>query len=195
MLYVISKLYSVAWQHLRHKPVCVLIHSVQLCVSQYTPLNFISSFSKLTNGMLIPHAMLNCVFSTSLFTPSVSLNFHIRVMSDLLVSYCIHLAYCFQTVTACISLCLSMLCCCYLLSSLLFMPLFPHFSSSKLLVSLYLIWPICPVLICYIPFFKGIRDLMIPTGSIKVWSYFNFSFEISGWNSILNFIWFSDAAL
>lgn len=95
----------------------------------------------------------------------------------------------------CISLCLSLLCCCYLLSSLLFMPLFPHFSSSKLLVSLYLIWPICPVLICYIPFFSffyftGIIDLMIPTGSIKVWSYFNFSFEISGRNSILNFIWF-----
>lgn len=44
-------------------------------------------------------------------------------------------------------------------------------------------------------FFTGIRDLMIPRGSIKVWSYFNFSFEISGRNSILNFIWFSDAAL
>lgn len=65
----------------------------------------------------------------------------------------------------------------------------------KLLVSLYLTWPICPVSICYTPLFPGMRDLMIPTGSIKVWSYFNFSFEISGWNSILNFIWFSGAAL
>lgn len=56
-----------------------------------------------------------------------------------------------------------------------------HLSSSYLLYSFF--------------FSSGFWALMIPTGSIKVWSHFNFSFEISGWNSIRNFMWFSDAAL
>lgn len=55
-----------------------------------------------------------------------------------------------------------------------------HLSCSYLLYSFFF----------FFFYFTGIIDLMIPTGSIKVWSYFNFSFEISGRNSILNFIWF-----